>query len=164
LLAYLREDHGRARLWVHTLGQPTGGVGDTDQPVTPPELNVLEMSFLPSGDLIFAATSGGRPGLFATDSSRAGSIRSLGKDFGAGEARYPAVSPDGRWLAYSRLDRGSWNLWLHDLNSGEQQRLTNAECNATDPAWAADSKTLVYASDCGRALWYYTLIRRRVVP
>jgi Tol biopolymer transport system component len=122
----------------------------------------MEMSFLPDGELIFSADAGGRPGLYETSSNggQAGGVRSLGAE----EARYPAVSPDGRWLAYSQLQGGSWNLWLRDLKSGQQQRLTHAECNAMQPAWEADSKTLVYASDCGRAMWFSAICRRRVVP
>src|SRR3984957_8167456 len=42
-LAYLREDHGRGRIWIHSLRDP----GKADEPVTPAGLNVLEMSFLP---------------------------------------------------------------------------------------------------------------------
>jgi hypothetical protein len=153
-LAYLREDHGRARVWLRTLGQ----AGSADRPVTPLELNVMEMTFLPTGELVFAAASDGRPGLFVTE--QGGGIRSLGLE----RARYPAVSPDGRWLAYAQMQGGSWNLWLRDWTSGETRRLTDADCNTTEPAWAADSKTLVYASDCGRTLALSVLSRRRVVP
>jgi Glycosyltransferase family 87/WD40-like Beta Propeller Repeat len=156
-MAFLREDHGRGRIWVRSLGQ-LNQAGVADRPITPPEFNVTEMSFLPSGELIFAAASGGRLGLFATDA--AGGIQALGVE----DVRYPAVSPDGRWLAYSQLQGGSWNLWLRDLTSGQTQRLTHAECNTTEPAWAEDSQTLVYASDCGRALSFFALSKRRVVP
>jgi Glycosyltransferase family 87/WD40-like Beta Propeller Repeat len=159
-LAFLREDKGRARIWVHSLA----GTETADRPVTPAELNALEMSFLPNGDLIFAAISNGRPGLFAATGiqgqNESGSIRSLSAE----EARYPAVSPDGHWLAYSRLQGGNFNLWLRDLTNGQTQRLTHAECNATEPAWDGDSKNLVYASDCGRGLWFSALCRRRVIP
>jgi Tol biopolymer transport system component len=153
-LAFLREDHGRARIWVRSLDQP----GKADRQVTSAELNVLDMSFLPGSELIFAADSGGQPGLFTTQ--QAGGARSLGAE----EARYPAVSPDGHWLAYSRLEGGNWNLWMRDLSNGQMQRLTHAACNAMEPAWAADSRTLVYASDCGRGLWFSALCRRPVVP
>jgi hypothetical protein len=160
-LAFLREDHGRARIWVRALGQQVH-TESADRPVTPRELNVLEMSFLPTGELIFAADSGGQMGLFVTEQAgnQTGTIRSLRVE----RARYPAVSPDGRWLAYDQLEGGNWNLWLRDLRNGQTQRLTHAECNSMKPAWAADSQTLVYASDCGRGLWFTALYRRRVVP
>jgi len=161
-MAYVRENQGRSRIWIRALDSPT----IADKPVTPPDLDALEMSFLPNGDMVFSAISGSRPGLFTAtgiqseDKIQSNPIQSLD----AGEARYPAVSPDGHWLAYSRLQNGNWNLWLRDLTNGQTQRLTHAECNATEPAWAADSRTLVYASDCGRALWFSTLCRRQVVP
>jgi len=157
-LAFLREDHGRARLWLRGLEK----TGVADRVVTPPELNVLEMSFLPSGELVFAAESKSGLGLFTTE--RIGDlmvkIRSLELD----GARYPAVSPDGRWLVYGQRQGGNWNLWLRDQTNGATRRLTDAACNTTEPAWAADSKTLVYASDCGRALSLSALVRRQVVP
>jgi Tol biopolymer transport system component len=125
--------------------------------VTPNGLNVLEMSFLPNGFLIFSAEAGReRPGLFLVD--QLGAISSLGPD----EARYPAVSPDGRWFAYSKLQNGNWHLWLRDLHNGRTSRLTEADCNNIEPTWESDSKTLVYASDCGRALWFTALCRRRI--
>jgi hypothetical protein len=152
-LAYLREEHGRDGIWLRTADQPNS----VDRRVTPEGVNVLEMSFLPNGSLIFSAeTSGERPGLFLLD--RAGTISSLGSD----EARYPAVSPDGHWFAYSKLQNGNWHLWLRDLHNGQTSRLTQGDCNNVEPTWASDSKTLVYASDCGRALWFTALCRRRI--
>jgi hypothetical protein len=154
-LAFMREERGRARVWVRALEH-----GDSDAVVTPPDLNVLEMSFLPDGELIFAAISEKtpKPTLFITN--RTGSPSSLN----LGESRYPSVSPDGHWLAYSRLHAGNWNLWVHNLNDGRNERLTSAECNDTAPTWSSDSQTLVYASDCGRGLWLSALCRRRVIP
>jgi Glycosyltransferase family 87/WD40-like Beta Propeller Repeat len=151
-LAFLRENRGRARIWIHDQEQPA----QADKPLTPPALNVFEMSFLPKGELVFSAESAGRPSLFITDQE--GSIRSLGMD----DARYPSVSPDGHWLAYSELQGGNWNLWLRNLGDGETLRLTHAACNTIEPAWTADSQTVVYASDCGRGLWLTALCRRRI--
>jgi hypothetical protein len=153
-LAFLREDHGRARIWVRSLDQSD----KSDKVVTPTELNVHEMSFLPEGTLVFAATSGGQPALFI--GNQAGIVRPLGLD----NARYPSVSPDGRWLAYSQLKGGNWNLWLRNLNNGRTDRLTHAACNDTESTWMNDSRTLVYASDCGRGFRMSALCRRRVVP
>jgi hypothetical protein len=152
-LAYLREEHGRDSIWLRALDES----GSRDRRLTPAEFNVLEMSFLPSGSLIFSAESDqGRPGLFLLD--QAGPIRQLGIE----EARYPSVSPDGRWLAFSKLQSGNWHLWLRDLHNGQTSRLTRADCNNVEPTWASDSQTLVYASDCGRALWFTALCRRRI--
>jgi hypothetical protein len=151
-LAFLREEHGRNRLWLHVLNK-----SGSDKILTPAELNVTEMSFLPNGSLIFSAEpNGGRPGLFLVD--QAGSVSSLGPD----EIRYPAVSPDGHWFAYSKLQSGNWHLWLRDLHSGQTSKLTHADCNNVEPAWLSDSKTLIYASDCGRALWFTALCRRPI--
>jgi hypothetical protein len=152
-LAYLREERGRNSIWLHAPDQPES----IDRRVTPTEGNVMEMSFLPNGSLIYSAESnGGRPGLFLVD--QAGSISSLGSD----EARYPAISPDGHWLAFSKLQSGNWHLWLRDLHNDQTSRLTHADCNNTETVWASDSRTLVYASDCGRALWFGALCRRRI--
>lgn len=152
-LAYLREERGRATLWIRALDQP----GSSDKNVTPNDVDVLEMSFLPNGSLIFSAEVKGQyPRLFLVDQT--GTVSSLGPD----EARYPAVSPDGHRLAFSQLQNGNWHLSLRDLQNGQTSRLTQADCNDVEPAWASDSKTLIYASDCGRALRFTALCRRRL--
>ena len=151
-LAFLREDRGRTRLWLHFLDSPQ----TPETPLTPTELNVLEMSFLPNGDLIFAADSKGQPALFVTD--QGGHIRSLNID----NARYPSVSPDGRWLAYSELNNGNWNLRVRNLANGHTRNLTQAACNTIQPTWTADSNTLIYGSDCGRGLWFTALSKRNI--
>jgi Glycosyltransferase family 87/WD40-like Beta Propeller Repeat len=154
-LAYLRSTKGNSRMWLRPLQEAVFG----DVPITPSGFDVWEMSFLPDDSLVIAATTkGSAPHLFTVD--LAGSVRPLDN----GEARYPAVSPDGRWLAYDSLDRGVWNLWLMDLRTHETRRITNEECNDIAPSWEPNSTTLVFASDCGRALWFTALQRRRVIP
>ncbi len=154
LLAYLRSDHGTNAIWLRGLNDP----GRADGRITPPGLDVEEMTFLPDGSLIFAAEKADQPSqLYMARPD--GAIKVLGVT----HARYPAASADGRWLAYSELDQGVWNLWLRDLQSGASRRLTNANCNDISPVWEADSKTIIYASDCGRALWFTALNRQQVI-
>jgi hypothetical protein len=155
-LAYLRVDHGRGTLFLRSLHEAAA----LEQSMTPPSLDVEQATFLPDASLIVAGLVHGSSGSRILH-VRAGQQPEL---LPLGESRYPAVSPDGHWLAYSRMVRGNWNLALLDLSTGAIQAITDAECNVVEPAWEPDSKTILYSSDCGRALWFTAISRRRIVP
>ena len=142
-LGFIRSRRGRGQLWL--LHRSTG----VQQPLTSAEWDVLDYAFFPDNRVVFAGRRGAAPGLFV-----AGTDSPTPERLGASDrpARYPAVSPDGRWLAYAELDHGNWQLWLLALPGGERRRLTNADCNAISPAWRPDSETLIYATDCGRGV------------
>lgn len=155
-LAFLRDDHGRTQLMVRGGFQSSG---PTDLPLTPPRMNIYEASFKSPADYAFAATEEGRPPqIYLRDATHSNSPLSLG------ESRYPALSPDGRWMAYSRMDHGVWNLWLRDQESGATRSLASVPCNQIEPSWENDSKTLLYGTDCGRSLWFTAIARRQVIP
>jgi Tol biopolymer transport system component len=154
-LAYLRSTRGRSVVWIRPL------VGETyaDVRITPSNLNVEEMTFTPGDSLVFAALNERHESALYT-ADRTGQVEPLG----IADARYPAASADGKWLAYSQLNHGVWNLRVRDLRTGTTQELTTADCNFISSSWEPDSKTLLYASDCGRALWFTALYRQKVVP
>lgn len=155
-LAFMRDDRGRGQLMLQQLAN-TGSV--EARAITPPELNVYEASLLSDSAYAFAASGrGGPPQIYLTDSAHTNSLLPLG------ESRYPALSPDGRWLAYSHLQRGAWNLWIRDQISGATRRVGDVPCNEIQPSWESDSKTLLYSTDCGRSLWFTAIARRRVIP
>ena len=133
--------------------------GSAEVPLTPPRLNVYEASFLSANQYAFSAVDGSHPpAIYLTD----GSIAAI--PLALGESRYPALSPDGNWMAYSHLDRGAWNLWLRNQQTGATRRVADMPCNQIQPSWEPDSKTLLYAVDCGRGLWLTALACRRVLP
>jgi Tol biopolymer transport system component len=55
---------------------------------------------------------------------------------------YPAVSPDGRTLAFAfASDRGVTRLWLHSLDNGQSRELAGTE-QAQQPFWSPDGRHL----------------------
>jgi hypothetical protein len=155
-LAYVRDDHGRGGLRLRRAFQSAIA---SDIALTPPWLNVYEAAFLSEKRYAFSAVVHGRPPeIYMTDSTHDNVPLELG------ETRYPALSPDGRWLAYSRFDHNGWNLWLRDQKNGATRRLGDVPCNQIEPAWENDSKTLLYSTDCGRSLWFTAIARRKVIP
>jgi Tol biopolymer transport system component len=108
------------------------------------------MSLASDGSLIVATGSAANPYL-AWLRAPSGEIRRLAEI--RGPVRYPAVSPDGKRLAFSRRESGAWHLFLRDFDSGRERQLTSAACNATSPSWE-DDENLLYVSDCGRGLGF----------
>jgi WD40-like Beta Propeller Repeat len=155
-LAFVRDDHGRGMLMVRRDFEANSA---SESALTPSSLNVYEVSFRSEGEFAFAAVKSGHPPqIYLSDATHTNAPLALG------ESRYPALSPDGRWMAYSRIEHGVWNLWLRDQKTGETRRITDVPCNQIQPAWEDDSKSLLYGTDCGRSLWFTAMARRRVIP
>ena len=155
-LAFVRDRQGKGQLMVRRAFQSGATV---EAALTPPSLNIYEASFLSETEYAFSAVEDGRPPeISLTDRSHTNA------PLGLVESRYPALSPDGRWMAYSHLERGMWNLWVRDQTTGTTRRIADVPCNQIQPAWERDSKTLLYGTDCGRSLWFTAVARRRVIP
>ena len=160
-LAFIRESTGRGSLWVKNL-RPDAGERSTqlEWQLSPPDLDVLDVAFYARDRIILSARRNGRPTLFTTGPD----IHGVSPETPSKPRRFPAASPDGRWLAFSQLELSNWQLWVRDLRTGEERRLTDSDCNSVAPAWYPDSKTLVYATDCGRGLGLTALCRIPAVP
>jgi len=66
-----------------------------------------------------------------------------------GLAADPAISADGRWLAYAsdRGGSGFLHLWLRPLEGGEARRLTAGSRDNREPTFSPDGRTLAYRSE-----------------
>ena len=148
-LAFLREDRGQTSIWLsHDGGEPEAIAGGQN-------FSVLEMSVTTDGDIVAALGGAAYPHL-ALLRHTTREVSALGEI--AGAVRYPAVSPESERLAFSRRESGSWHLFVRDLSTGIEKRLTSGVCNATSPAWEG-SHTLLYATDCGRGLGLNAIAR-----
>jgi hypothetical protein len=78
------------------------------------------------------------------------------------DATKPVTSPDGKWAAFTLTRNGPEQVWLRNLADGRETLLTGGNCNSSSPAWALDSKSILFASDCGRAFGLPSLYRARL--
>jgi hypothetical protein len=75
--------------------------------------------------------------------------------YGEGEVDHPAVSRDGRWVAYYRVVRGQRDIWTVPWDGGPSERITTNEANDIQPAWSPSGDRLAFASERGgsRNIW-----------
>jgi hypothetical protein len=158
-LAYIREIQGRGSLFIslvrHLPDQPSA-----ERQLAGPQYDVREAAFSPEGEIIFSSWQRHRYYLYSVELESNDLAQVTGVNC---SARYPAFSPNGDWLAFSCERGGVWQIVVKDRRTGELHQLTNADCNSVTPAWTPDSRSLIYATDCGRALGITALSKLRVV-
>jgi TolB protein len=62
----------------------------------------------------------------------------------------PALSPDGRWLAYISRTGGAFKLQVMELASGNIQSLTDTTADES-PSFAPNGRLIIYATRQGGA-------------
>ncbi|MBA3915370.1 MAG: DUF2029 domain-containing protein [Acidobacteriales bacterium] len=145
-LGYIRDRRGRGELWGKDLLRGAAAIL-----VSSEAEDVLEASIGNDGTAYAAVGPVSAPVIWSFVNG--GSERVIGA-----ATRYPALSPEGYRLAFSRREQGSWHLYVRDLRSGDERQLTHGACNGITPAWDGE-EYLIYASDCGRGLGLTTLVR-----
>jgi hypothetical protein len=75
---------------------------------------------------------------------------------------HSVVAPDGKWMAFERTLDGPTRIWLHEIASGKERELTGGNCNSLAPAWELDSRSIIFASDCGRGFGLPALYRAQI--
>lgn len=62
------------------------------------------------------------------------------------------LSPDGRFIAFTLTtlnyeeNKGTSDIWLYDLQTGEQKNLTNTPYSENSPVWFPDSRNIAFVS------------------
>ncbi|HEX9974201.1 MAG TPA: tetratricopeptide repeat protein, partial [bacterium] len=76
---------------------------------------------------------------------------------------YPAISPDGRWLAFSSRRSGNMDIWIKPIQGGSAIQVTSHRTDDIMPAWSPDGEQLVYVSyqdDAAGDIWIVSLRKR----
>lgn len=100
---------------------------------------------------------GARGEILAVD-ARTGTAQNLTKTTGAAE-RYPASSPDGKWIAYFSDESGENELHVRSTGADNTVRRIKVEKQPSfysELAWSPDSRRLAF-SDAHLSLWYVEL-------
>ncbi len=117
----------------------------------------------PDGPIEFELVAHGTSTMMEFDPSTRKTVPRLTPSSVAAPAE-SAVSPDGKWMAFSSPQTGSKQVWLRNVATGDAKQLTGGNCNSSSPAWELDSQAILFASDCGRALGLPALYRARLIP
>lgn len=60
------------------------------------------------------------------------------------EDTFPALSPDGARIAFSRFRNGQYELYVMDADGSNAERLTRTEIDETLPAWSPNGRRLAF--------------------
>lgn len=97
--------------------------------------------------------SGSRPHLIDQGGEMilaSGNVRGLITPTGYVATVTPAWSPDGRWIAYLRRDRGVTQLWIARAEGGMARQLSHSPVDVEQFAWRADGSAVLFSSRTGQ--------------
>jgi eukaryotic-like serine/threonine-protein kinase len=150
-LVFVSSQDGREGIWkIHHLGgQPSRLLADARDPAVSPDGQRLAFARnAPSGHARIGVVDVGSP-----ETARLVTGDRDGDPLW--DHRFPAWSPDGRWLCYSDV----LNLWIVRAEGGPARQLTRDNARDTHPAFAPDGRHVYFSSgrEGTRAIWRVTV-------
>jgi serine/threonine protein kinase/Tol biopolymer transport system component len=157
-IAFLRYIPGHERkatvLRIPLTGSPEKALADISIWDVPSVWPVSDLAWFPDGRALVTVdriSPGGPWGLFLVSIDTHEKQRLTTPPPGSGNDATPAVSPDGRWLVFSR---GVWqvmHLYIVELTSdhkprGEPRQITFEDGQQNGPVWTPDGREIVFIS------------------
>src|SRR5881296_1279654 len=99
-----------------------------------------------TGTLVYATGAGeGKQELVWV--TRDGKARAVDPDWPCTYVAFPALSPDGKWLAVTRVANAEpSNIWIKRLDRGPSIKLTLEGNDNSGPAWTPDGRSVTFSS------------------
>jgi serine/threonine protein kinase len=102
---------------------------------------VSGLTWLPDGRLVYVSRASGSQDVWIMDQNGENQLPLTNIETRAD--RYPAVTPDGRYVVFVSTRNGNSNLYRYDLQTGEQKQLTSGSSDEF-PAVSADGRWVIY--------------------
>lgn len=97
-----------------------------------------------TGEIYFISDAAGRFAIYRRDASGGRSEKVVES---SADEWDPALSPDGRWLAFASKRNGSWDLYVAPTsNLARLRRITDLPGDEWDPAWHPSGRVLLFGS------------------
>lgn len=97
-----------------------------------------------AGEIYFISDAGGRFAIYRRD-SHGGKGEKVVES--SGDEWDPAISPDGRWLAFASKRNGNWDIYIAPTSDlARLRRVTNLPGDEWDPAWHPGGRVLLFGS------------------
>ncbi len=134
------------------------------RPVWNEDRDVTHIRLSPDGGKLAFWVTGGEGGLFAVDLASGRSQRIVRvpgpqwRGYGGGSFDW---SPDGRWLAYTRVEENrSRNIWIVSAKGGDPVKVTRLNAFHSQPVWGPGGRYLFcYSSRDGSGIYAIPLQR-----
>lgn len=95
--------------------------------------------------IFFTSFHDGVPKIFKVSNISGGGLQALPGSVNGDIT--PAVSPDGKKLAFSSSRNGNSEIYVMDLQSGQLDRITYHYGIESTPAWSPNGKSIIFTSD-----------------
>ena len=141
------QNHQVAKLWI----APDGDAERAKEIMSNVGL-AYGLEWSPNGRIVFSAMAGNNLHISSVNPDGSNKAQLTA---GGGDNYSPAVSPDGRYIAFASNRNGSLNIWLMNASDGSEVRqLTFGDGNSY-PAFSPDSQWVVYdnQSEGATTIW-----------
>lgn len=141
-------DHGAGEIYIADYD------GFNAQPVTKDNVICAAPTWATRGELLYVSYKlMGKPDILSHNLST-GARKALFRQY-PGSSMSPAVSPDGRRVAFIHNKAGSPDLYVSDIDGGNLKQLTTTKEDESSPCWSPDGRRICFASrQTGKAALY----------
>jgi TolB protein len=148
-LAFVSDAAGNPDLFLQAFDPAKGTTGKARQIYSVPYATQASPTFSPDGSKIaFVSNKDGNPRIYLMDIPPEGMKQNQIKTEllvkRAGAATAPQWAPDGSKIAYTLNTEGVRQIWVYDLNTGENKQVTSGPYDKENPTWAPNALHLAY--------------------
>jgi serine/threonine protein kinase len=129
---------GVTNLWVTTAGEN----GNTRQLTSGNSEGAVGLAWTPDGKIVYSSIISGNWDLWMMNADGSGQKQLT---FDSRSNRFPAVSPDGRYIVFVSDRAGIDHIWRMNADGSNPKQLTSVEGD-TQPSFSPDGQWVIYAS------------------